>query len=85
MRDSNRKEVVEFFATPQVRKALKASNLDLQKVETAVSFLSDDELAKLAMQSREMQRDVAAGALNNQQITYILIALVTAVIVILAT
>jgi len=84
-REANRKEVVEFFATPQVRKTLKASNLDLRKVETAVSFLSDDELAKLAMQSREMQRDLAAGALNNQQITYILIALVTAVIVILAT
>jgi hypothetical protein len=84
-RDANRKEVVDFFATPQVRKALKASNLDLRKVDTAVSFLSDDELAKLAVQSREMQRDLAAGALNNQQITYILIALVTAVIVILAT
>ena len=71
--------------TPQVRQALKASNLDMRKVETAVSFLSDEELAKLAAQSREMQRDLAAGALNNQQITYILIALVTAVIVILAT
>jgi hypothetical protein len=84
-RDANRKEVVEFFATPQARKALKASNLDLRKVETAVSFLSDDELAKLALQSREMKRDLAAGALTNQQLTYIVIALVTAVIVILAT
>jgi hypothetical protein len=84
-REMNRKEVVEFFATPQVRKALKASNLDLRKVETAVTLLSDDELAKLAVQSREVKRDLAAGALNNQQITYILIALVTAVIVILAT
>jgi hypothetical protein len=37
------------------------------------------------VQSREVKRDLAAGALNNQQITYILIALVTAVIVILAT
>ena len=84
-REANRKEVVEFFATPQVRKALKASNLDLGKVETAVSFLSDDELAKLAVQSREMQKDLAAGALTNQQLTYIVIALATAVIVILAT
>ena len=84
-RDADRKEVVEFFAMPQVRKTLKASNFDLRKVETAVSLLSDDELAKLAVQSREVKRDLAAGALNNQQITYILIALVTAVIVILAT
>ena len=39
---------------------------------------------KLAAQTRQIQNDFAAGALTNQQITYILIALGTAVIVLIA-
>ena len=42
------------------------------------------ELAKLAQQTRHVQNDFAAGVLTNQQITYILIALATAVIVLIA-
>ena len=43
--------------------------------------MSDEDLARLAAQSEKLQKDVAAGALTNQQITYILIALGTAVII----
>ena len=45
--------------------------------------LSDEELARLAARTDKVQRDMAAGALNNQQITYILIALGTAVLVLI--
>ena len=46
--------------------------------------MNSDELAKLAVQTRQVQSDFAAGALTNQQITYILIALGTAVVVLIA-
>jgi len=63
------------------RKAFETVKLDPAKVSQALAFLNDDELARLAAQSEKIQHDVAAGALTNQQITYILIALGTAVII----
>lgn len=84
-RDAKKKEVVEFFASSQIRKALKGSSVEYKKIEKAVPLLSDEELANLAQRTQEIQRDLAAGALNNQQLTYIVIALATAVVVILAT
>jgi hypothetical protein len=84
-RDAKRKEVTEFFSSPQVRKALKGSSVEYRKIEKALPLLSDEELANLALRTQEIQRDLVAGALNNQQLTYIVIALATAVLVILAT
>jgi hypothetical protein len=71
----------KFFATEAARKAFETVKLDPAKVSQALALLSDDELARLAAQSEKVQHDIAAGALTNQQITYILIALGTAVII----
>jgi hypothetical protein len=71
----------KFFSSEPARKAFETMKLDPAKVSQALAFLSDDELARLAAQSEKIQQDVAAGALTNQQITYILIALGTAVII----
>jgi hypothetical protein len=71
----------KFFSSEAARKAFETVKLDPAKVSQALAFLSDDELARLAAQSEKIQHDVAAGALTNQQITYILIALGTAVII----
>jgi hypothetical protein len=58
-----------------------ALKVDYQKVQKAVATLSPEELARLASQTNQIQKDVAGGALTNQQLTYIVIALGTAVIV----
>jgi hypothetical protein len=71
----------KFFSSEPARKAFETVKLDSAKVSQALAFLNDDELARLAAQSEKIQHDVAAGALTNQQITYILIALGTAVII----
>jgi hypothetical protein len=70
-----------FFASEPARKAFETVKLDPAKVTQALALLSDDELARLAAQSEKIQHDIAAGSLTNQQITYILIALGTAVII----
>jgi len=75
--------VQRFFGTEAAEKALKGANIDQAQVKKAVSQLSDAELAKLAAKTDKAQQDFAAGALNNQQLTYIIIALATAVIVII--
>jgi hypothetical protein len=60
---------------------LQAAGLDAQQVVAGVSALDNEDLSGLAERARAFQQEVAAGALNNQQITYILIALATAVII----
>jgi hypothetical protein len=80
-RQDNLAKIDQFFASEPARKAFETFKLDPVRVSQAVSFLSDEELARLAAQTGKLQHDVAAGALTNQQITYILIALATAVII----
>jgi len=82
-RQSRIERVQQFFGSATAQKALKGANIDQAEVKKAVSQLSNDELAQLAAKTDKAQQDFAAGALSNQQITYILIALATAVIVIL--
>ncbi len=82
-RESNLAKVQSFFSTDRARKALKSANLPYQKVQNAVSSLNDEELARLAARTEKVQADLAAGSLTNQQITYIIIALATAVVVLI--
>jgi hypothetical protein len=43
--------------------------------------LGPDELARLAARTNQLQQNFAGGALNNQQMTYAIIAIATAVLV----
>jgi len=83
-RKENLAQVRTFFSSDVARKALAVAHLDADRVQKAVSTLNSDELAKLAVQTRQVQSDIVAGALTNLQITYILIALGTAVLVLIA-
>jgi hypothetical protein len=55
--------------------------MDGNQVMKAVPMLSDDELVQLSSRIDSAQTDFAAGALDNEHITYIIIALAAAVIV----
>lgn len=81
-REGNLQKVDKFFSSELAQKALKSARIDSGKVQKAVRALDDDELARLAARTDKIQQDFAAGALTNQEITYIIIALVTAVIII---
>lgn len=83
VRQGNLEAVQRFFASPQAQKALKKGGVDYARVEKAVPTLSDDDLARLATRVNSAQGRFAAGSLSNEQLTYIVIALATAVIVIL--
>ena len=77
-------KIDKFLSTDQARTALKTANVDYDVVRNGVSTLSDDELARLSARTDQAQKDFAAGALTNEQITYIIIALAAAVIVLIA-
>lgn len=72
-----------FLQTPQAKKALAAANIDYKTVEKGVPLLNDHELAQLSARADKAQSDFAAGSLTNEQLTYIIIALATAVIVLI--
>ena len=81
-RQLNLAKLDQFFSAGPVEQALHSARLDGAQVRQAVALLSDEELARLVSRSDKIQDDLAAGALTNQQLTYIVIALATAVIVI---
>jgi hypothetical protein len=83
-RQKNLDAVRSFFASEHARAALKTGKVDIQKVDQAVATLSPDELARLAERTNRIQADFAGGALTNQELTYIVIALAAAVVVLIA-
>ena len=82
-RKENLDQVRNFFSSEAAVKALKSANIDSTRLDKAVSTMNSDELARLAATTRHIESDFAAGSLTNEQITYILIALATAVIVLI--
>jgi hypothetical protein len=74
-------QVEKFFSTPRVEKTLRSARIDPVQIRQAIPQLSDQELVRLSSQTQKIQNDFAAGNLSNQQITYILIAIGTALLV----
>jgi hypothetical protein len=82
-RQKNLNDVRSFFSSEPARSAMKAGKIDYQKVEKAVATLSPEELARLAAKTNQLQQDFAAGALSNQELTYIVIAIGAALLVVI--
>ena len=82
-RQKNRYDVQAFFSSEPARKAMKVGKIDYQRVQTAVATLSPEELARLAARTNQLQQDFAGGALSGQQTTYAIIALATAVLILI--
>jgi uncharacterized protein YdaU (DUF1376 family) len=80
-RQSDLAKLDQFFSADAARQVLYSMKLDGAQVHQAVAVLSSEELARLASRTDKIQADLAAGALTNQQLTYIVIALATAVLI----
>lgn len=75
-------QVESFLSTTAARRAMRKAGLNYRVVRHAIPLLSQEEVANLAARASKAQQRFKAGALTNQQLTYIIIALATAVIVI---
>jgi hypothetical protein len=80
-REANREQLERFLSSPAVAKAVTGMRLDPDQLRRAIPRLNDDELARLAARAARAEAEMAGGALTNQQLTYIVIALVTALVV----
>lgn len=82
-RSENLARIERFLSSENGRRVVAAMPLNRARVERALPLLDDDDLARLASQADKIQADFAGGALNNQQLTYIIIALATAVFILI--
>ena len=73
-----------LLSTEQGQKALKSVNVDFQKVNNAVGQLSDEDAARLAAQSRAIQKDITAGTLSDRDILIIIVCIAALVLIIVA-
>ncbi len=83
-RQSNETAIRELLSTEQGQKALKASGADFTKVNRAVSQLSDEDAARLAAQSRAVQKDIAAGNFTDRDLLIVLLCIAALVLIIVA-
>jgi hypothetical protein len=81
IRQKDLQQLDRFFSSEPVSKTLRAGKLNGEHLRQAVALLDNDELSRLAERSRQVQSDFTAGALTNQELTYIVIALATAVVI----
>jgi len=83
-RQANEAAVREMFATDRARETLKSAGVDYQKVDQAISQVSDEDLARMADRSRDVQKDFAAGRLGDRDLIIILLVAVALILIIVA-
>ena len=83
-RQQNLEIVTRFLSSPTGARAIAIAHADAQQVKTAVSNLSDQELALLAARAQKAQADFAAGKMSDHDLLIILIAIVALVLIIVA-
>ena len=81
-RQADEAEVRHLLSTDAGQKALKSARVDYQKVDKAIGQLSDEDLAKVAARSRQVESDFAAGRLGSTLI--IAIVLIVVLIIVLS-
>ena len=84
VRQQNVEQIDRFFSSPIAQKALKDHHIDAAQVKTAVSQLSDDELARLAARTEKAQKDFAGGAITDHLLILIVIVIAVVLIAVLA-
>jgi hypothetical protein len=84
VRQHNVETVQHFLSTPAAEKALKSAKMDPEQVKTAVSTLSDHDLAQLAARADRAQADFAAGTLSERDLIWIILAIAVLVLIIVA-
>jgi hypothetical protein len=83
-RQANEAAVREMFATDKARETLKSAGVDYQKVDQAISQVNDEDLARMAERSSDVQKDFAAGRLGDRDLIIILLVAVALILIIVA-
>jgi hypothetical protein len=83
-RQQNMDALNHFFDSAKAQQALESAHMNPQQVKTAVSTLSDQEVAQLATRVNKAQLDFAAGNLTDHDLLIILVCIAALVLIIVA-
>lgn len=83
-RQQNLEKVKSLFSSEETRKAMEASKISPEKVDAAVSTLSDEELSRLASRADKLNKDFAAGALSDRDLLIVLVGIAALILIIVA-
>jgi hypothetical protein len=83
-RQHNIDTLEQFLSSPLAEKAMRSGDLNAQQVRTAVSTLSDQELAQLSARADKAQKDFAAGNLSDRDLILIILGIAVLVLIIVA-
>ena len=83
-RQQNIETLQQFVSSPAAEKALQSAHIDGQQVKSAVSRLSDQELAQISSRASKANADFAAGTLSDRDLIIILVAVAALILIIVA-
>lgn len=83
-RQKNLQKVERLMATDEAMKALESAEMSPEKVNAAISTLSDAELARLAARADKLDQDFAAGRLSERDLIFILLGIAALILIIVA-
>jgi hypothetical protein len=83
-RQQNLQKVKNLFSSDETRKAMEAAQISPERVDTAVSTLSDEELARLATRADKLDKDFAAGRISDRDLLIILVGIAALILIIVA-
>jgi hypothetical protein len=83
-RRQNMEKVKGLFSSDETRKAMAAAQINPERVDAAVSTLSDEELARLASRADKIDKDFAAGRINDRDLLIILVGIAALILIIVA-
>jgi Flp pilus assembly protein TadB len=83
-RRENLQKVKGLFSSDETRKAMEAAQINPERVDTAISTLSDEELARLAARADNLDKDFAAGRISDRDLLIILVGIAALILIIVA-
>ena len=83
-RQKNLDKTRRLFSSDENRKAMEAAQISPEKVDAAISTLSDEELAQLASRADNLDQDFAAGRISNRDLLIIILGIAAIILIIVA-
>jgi len=83
-RRKNLEKTRHLFSSDETRKALESAQISPEKVDAAISTLSDEELARLASRADKLDQDFAAGRLSDRDLLIVIVGIAALVLIIVA-
>ena len=83
-RQQNLEKTRRLFSSDETRKAMESAQISPEKVDAAISTLSDDELARLASRADRLDQDFAAGRISNRDLLIIILGIAAIILIIVA-